>query len=116
MVAGGTLDEPEIARRVAWSGAGLDLRAGSPSPSAVRRAVERVLAEPSFRTRAAAVGRSLGAHGGAEAAAELIERLATTRRPVLRSSDPWPAAGLRRWGPVLAPRRTRWARWARLAR
>ena len=33
VVAGGTLDEPEIARRVAWSGAGVDSRTGSPRPA-----------------------------------------------------------------------------------
>jgi UDP:flavonoid glycosyltransferase YjiC (YdhE family) len=89
VVAGGTLDKPEIARRVAWSGAGIDLRTGRPSPSAVRSAVERVLASPSYRERARAVGESLAAHGGAPAAADLVERLATTRAPVPRTTDPW---------------------------
>ena len=89
VVAGGTLDKPEIARRVAWSGAGVDLRTGSPSPARVRAAVERVLDEPSFTARAQQIGSSLTRHGGADAAADLIESLGELRRPVLRSVDPW---------------------------
>jgi UDP:flavonoid glycosyltransferase YjiC (YdhE family) len=91
VVAGGTLDKPEIARRVAWSGAGVDLRTGRPSPQAVRAAVERVLAAPSYRERARTVAASLAAHGGVVAAGDLLERLAATRAPVLRepASSPW---------------------------
>ncbi|WP_448623718.1 glycosyltransferase [Geodermatophilus sp. URMC 64] len=90
VVAGGTLDKPEIARRVAASGSGVDLRTGRPTPSAVRAAVQRVLAEPSFAERARSVGESLARHGGAPAAAGLLERLAATRSPVLRDGgDPW---------------------------
>ena len=90
VVAGGTLDKPEIARRVAYSGAGLDLRTGRPKPAAVRAAVERVLAEPSIAERARAVGGSLARHGGAATAADLLERLAETGAPVRRDEeDPW---------------------------
>jgi UDP:flavonoid glycosyltransferase YjiC (YdhE family) len=90
VVAGGTLDKPELARRVAYSGAGLDLRTGRPKPAAVRAAVERVLAEPSFTERARVVGESLARHGGAATAADLLERLAETRAPVRRDEeDPW---------------------------
>lgn len=92
VVAGGTLDKPEIARRVAWSGAGVDLRTGTPTPAKVRAAVERVLGDPSFRARAEEIGRSLAAHGGADTAAELVERLGRSGRPVIRSTDPWAGA------------------------
>jgi UDP:flavonoid glycosyltransferase YjiC (YdhE family) len=91
VVAGGTLDKPDIARRVAWSGAGLDLRTGSPSPRRVRAAVRRVLDDPGFRTRAEEIGRSLAHLGGAATAARLVEQLGGSRRPVLRSRDPWHA-------------------------
>jgi UDP:flavonoid glycosyltransferase YjiC (YdhE family) len=92
VVAGGTLDKPEIARRVAWSGAGIDLRTGRPSPEKVRAAVERVLAGPSFTARARDIAASLARHGGAAAAGDLIERLAETRAPVHRAADPWSAS------------------------
>ncbi|GAA1430388.1 glycosyltransferase [Microlunatus lacustris] len=93
VVAGGTLDKPDIARRVAWSGAGLDLRTGSPSPRQARTAVQRVLDDPGFRTRAEEIGRSLAGLGGAGTAASLVEQLGTSRRPVLRSGEPWIAEG-----------------------
>lgn len=97
VVAGGTLDKPEIARRVAWSGAGVDLRTGRPSPDQVRRAVDHVLGEPSYRVRARLLAASLSRHRGAQAAVELVERLAREGRPVPRDpANPWsPPAGHR---------------------
>jgi len=52
VVAGGTEDKPEVAARVAWSGAGVDLRTGTPDPDAVHTAVQRVLAQPGYRAAA----------------------------------------------------------------
>ena len=92
VVAGGTLDKPEIARRVAWSGAGIDLRTGRPSPQQVAEAVARVLADDGYRERARAIGDSLARHGGAPTAAGLVERLVADGGPVRRAvDDPWHA-------------------------
>ncbi|MEV4516798.1 glycosyltransferase [Dactylosporangium sp. NPDC049525] len=77
VVAGATLDKPEVGRRVAWSGVGLDLRTGSPAAGRVGRAVAQVLKDPGFRRRAAELGAALTAAGGAPAAAKLIEQLLT---------------------------------------
>ncbi|MCU1344625.1 MAG: glycosyl transferase [Acidimicrobiia bacterium] len=52
VVAGDTEEKPEIAARVAWTGAGINLRTGSPQPADVGDAVDRVLTEPSFRLAA----------------------------------------------------------------
>ncbi|WP_206445637.1 nucleotide disphospho-sugar-binding domain-containing protein [Agrococcus sp. KRD186] len=79
VVAGGTLDKPEIAARVAWSGAGLDLRTGRPRPIRVRNAVRRVLQEPAFRERAQVIAAEFAALGGAERAAALVEELLAPR-------------------------------------
>jgi UDP:flavonoid glycosyltransferase YjiC (YdhE family) len=75
VVAGGTLDKPEVARRVAWSGAGLDLRTDRPKPAALSAAVHRVLHEPSFGARARELSTAMRAAGGVEAAGDLIEEL-----------------------------------------
>jgi UDP:flavonoid glycosyltransferase YjiC (YdhE family) len=75
VVAGDTLDKPEVARRVAWSGAGLDLRTGRPKPAALSAAVHRVLNEPSFRARARELSTAMHAAGGVKAAGDLIEEL-----------------------------------------
>lgn len=48
VVAGTTEDKPEVAARVSWAGAGLNLRAGTPSPARIRRAVLRLLEDPGY--------------------------------------------------------------------
>lgn len=73
VLAGGDLDKPEVAARVAWSGAGVNLRTGTPSARAVAGAVTRVQEEPSFRAAAARVGAQLRTLGGAPRAADLLE-------------------------------------------
>jgi UDP:flavonoid glycosyltransferase YjiC (YdhE family) len=75
VVAGASLDKPEVARRVAWSGAGLDLRTGTPGPRQVRDAVLRVLGDTRMRDRARELGMALTAAGGVETAGDLVDRL-----------------------------------------
>ncbi|WP_347978612.1 nucleotide disphospho-sugar-binding domain-containing protein [Microbacterium sp. ProA8] len=75
VIAGGDLDKPEVASRVAWSGAGVNLRTGTPSAAAVGAAVDRVLAAPSFRESASRVRAELQSLGGAARAAELLESM-----------------------------------------
>ncbi|MFT4136265.1 glycosyltransferase [Microbacterium sp.] len=76
VVAGGDLDKPEVAARVAWSGAGVNLRTGTPSTRAVREAVQRVRTEPAFRAAAARVATQLQLLGGADTAASALEAFA----------------------------------------
>lgn len=52
VVAGSSEDKPEVAARVAWSGAGIDLRTGRPSGTRIRAAVRTVLDDPSYRRSA----------------------------------------------------------------
>ena len=75
IVAGNTLDKPEVARRVAWSGIGLNLRTGRPSPAKVRAAVDTVLAQPAMRERAVELGAAMTTAGGARTAAKLVSGL-----------------------------------------
>jgi MGT family glycosyltransferase len=75
VIAGGDLDKPEIAARVAWAGAGVDLRTGTPSVAKVTAGFDRVIADGSFRDAAARVGSQLMAQGGPSRAAELLESL-----------------------------------------
>ena len=63
VVAGRTEDKPEVAARVSWSGAGVALRTGRPSPARVRRAVHRVLAGRSYRSAAQRLEREIGELG-----------------------------------------------------
>ena len=75
VIAGGDLDKPEIAGRVAWTGAGVNLRTGTPSSAKVAEGIDRVMADGSFRDAAARVGAQLRSLGGAARAAELLETI-----------------------------------------
>ena len=52
VVAGNTEDKPEVAARVAWTGAGINLRTGTPTAGAVRAAVREVLNDRRYLRRA----------------------------------------------------------------
>jgi UDP:flavonoid glycosyltransferase YjiC (YdhE family) len=89
LVAGGDLDKPEIAARVAWSGAGVDLGTGKPSERQIASALARILAEPRFAERARSIATQLRELGGPSKTVDLIEELDRTREPVRRASSPW---------------------------
>jgi len=61
VVAGDSEDKPEVAARVQWSGAGVNLHTGRPSVAMVARAVRRVLARSSYRERAGALRAEIAA-------------------------------------------------------
>jgi MGT family glycosyltransferase len=93
VAAGATEDKPEVCARIAWSGAGVDLRRAAPSAAQVRDAVRTVLTDPSYRERARQLANQFAAHDAPQEAAALLERLAATRAPVLRPARSRPAAG-----------------------
>lgn len=55
IVAGSTEDKPEIAARIAWCGAGINLQTASPTPKALKDAVLRIFGEKTYFERAAAI-------------------------------------------------------------
>ena len=75
VVAGASLDKPEVARRVAWARVGVDLRTGSPKPARIARAVHEITTDPGFRTRTEELGAALMAAGGVAVAGDLLEDL-----------------------------------------
>ncbi|MGW4729737.1 glycosyltransferase [Streptomyces shenzhenensis] len=72
VVGGDGEDKPEVAARVQWSGAGLDLRTGQPSPEVVRDAVLAVLGEPGYHARAAGLRAEIERHDALDAIAEVV--------------------------------------------
>jgi MGT family glycosyltransferase len=82
VVAGASEEKPEIAARVAWTGAGIDLRTGTPSHRKVAAAVSRVLREPNFADRARAIAAEMATHDAAAEGAAAIEALVAARREV----------------------------------
>lgn len=75
VIAGGDLDKPEIASRVAWTGAAVDLKTGTPTAAQVAAGLDTVTTDPSYQDAAARVGAQLRSLGGAAQAAELLEQL-----------------------------------------
>ncbi len=65
VVAGGDIDKPENAARVARSGAGINLRTGHPRPAAIAKAIVQLLDDPSYARRAGELGAELDQLGGA---------------------------------------------------
>jgi MGT family glycosyltransferase len=63
-----------VADRVAAVGAGLVLHRGEATAARLVELTERVLADPAYRTRSAAMGQSLREAGGAARAADEIQR------------------------------------------
>jgi MGT family glycosyltransferase len=92
VVAGGTQDKPEVANRVQYAGAGVNLHTGNPTDEDVREAVHRLLDDPQFRLGAEAVAEDIAGHRGAPAAANLIETLLESGRPVHRAPLAEPAS------------------------
>jgi UDP:flavonoid glycosyltransferase YjiC (YdhE family) len=84
VVAGKSEDKAEIAARVAWSGAGINLRTKTPSPEQIHGAVRAALGNARYRENARRIQADYARHNAPQAAAELLERLAATGRPVLR--------------------------------
>jgi UDP:flavonoid glycosyltransferase YjiC (YdhE family) len=76
VVAGDSEEKPEIAARVAWAGAGINLGTGRPSATQIREAVRAVLTKPQYRQRAQALRGAFARHNALDEIAELVEDLA----------------------------------------
>ncbi|KAJ9136829.1 Mgt family [Pleurostoma richardsiae] len=72
--AGRTEDKPDVSSRIAWVGAGVDLRTDKPTVSALRKAVLEVLAEPRYHEAARRIQIDFAKHNGAVEAANELER------------------------------------------
>lgn len=73
--AGQTEDKIDTAARVAWTGAGIDLKTDSPSSEQVHNAVHEIWDNDSYKKSAWILGNELNRLGGAEKACELLEAL-----------------------------------------
>jgi MGT family glycosyltransferase len=69
-----TYEQPAIARRVEWCGAGETIPFASLHPSRVRTAITAVLQATTYRRSAAEIGNAIARDGGVKIATSLIER------------------------------------------
>jgi MGT family glycosyltransferase len=77
VVAADSEEKPEIAARVAWVGAGINLGTGRPSASQIREAVRAVLTKSQYRLRAQALRTEFARHNARDEIAVLVEELAS---------------------------------------
>jgi len=82
VVAGNTEDKPEVAARVAWSGAGINLRTGTPTAGAVRAAVREVLNDGRYLRRARDLEAAFARRDGVAEIAALVDEVISERGAV----------------------------------
>jgi len=82
VVAGNTEDKPEVAARVAWSGAGIDLRTGTPTAKAIRYAVRAVLGDGRYLRRARDLEAAYAQRDGVAEIAALVDEVVSERAAV----------------------------------
>jgi len=80
VAAGDSEDKPEVAARVAWSGVGVNLGTGTPDAASIARAVDTVLAEPSYRERARCVAGAMTRCDAMASIERELDGLATASR------------------------------------
>lgn len=80
VVAGNTEDKPEVAARVEWFGVGVNLRTGTPTPAAVKRAVRDVLADDAYRQAARRLQSTYRRRDAVAEIASLVDEVIAERR------------------------------------
>jgi MGT family glycosyltransferase len=75
VVAGNTEDKPEVAARVAWSGAGINLRTGAPTVGALRAAVREVLGDRRYLAAARTLETAFARRDGVAEIGALVDEV-----------------------------------------
>nr|WP_306426590.1 glycosyltransferase [Methylobacterium soli] len=84
VAAGLTEDKADVNARIAWSGAGIDLRTNTPESKAIRRAVRTVLDEPEHRRAARRLGAEFATYDTQAEILALVRSYAPAGRGGLR--------------------------------
>lgn len=79
IVAGNTEDKPEVAARVEWFGAGVNMRTGTPGSDALRRAVRTVLDDSSYRDGARTLQAAYARRDGVTEIAGMLDEVIAER-------------------------------------
>ena len=75
IIAGATEDKMEVAARVEYSGAGINLRTQSPSALDIKNAVRRILLQPEFKSKATELQADYAKYDAVKLAVEAIEEI-----------------------------------------
>jgi zeaxanthin glucosyltransferase len=79
-----TNDQPGVAARIAWTGAGEIVPLKKLTAARLQTALKLVLTKPSYRQNALRIKQSIAVAGGVSRAADIIELAISTRKPVNR--------------------------------
>jgi len=78
-----TSEQPGIAMRTAWSGAGESIALKKLTVSKLRETIKQVLTEDSYKQNALKLQTAIRNAGGVKHAADIIEKAVSTKKPVL---------------------------------
>lgn len=78
--AGTTEDKVEVNARIAWSGAGIDLKSDRPAEEGIAAAVDRVLADSRYRAAAGRLREEYARYDGVRAAVRIVAEVAAAGR------------------------------------
>ncbi|MFN6515457.1 MAG: glycosyltransferase [Nostoc sp. CreGUA01] len=76
-------DQPGIAARIAWAGAGEGVPLSSVNVPKLRTAIQKVLTEDSYKKNALRLQEAIQQAGGVSRAIDIVEQAVSTRKPVL---------------------------------
>ncbi len=88
IMSGATDDKMEVAARVEWSGAGINLRKLVPTPAEIRSSVQQIWADPSYIANAKRIQQDFLRYDASQLAAEHLESIVKRRNTSL-SSEGW---------------------------
>ncbi|WP_420136302.1 glycosyltransferase [Sphingomonas sp.] len=80
IIAGASEDKPDIAARIGWAKAGINLRTGTPSEASLAEAVDRVLVDAEIKASVARIARSIETHDATAIILDAIDRIAAARQ------------------------------------
>ena len=78
-----TSDQPGVAARLVWTGAGESVPLSRLSASRLRAAIQQVLTEDSYKNNASRLQDAIARAGGVRRAADIVEQAISTGKPVL---------------------------------
>ncbi len=76
-------DQPGIAARIAWSGAGEAVPLKRLTVPRLKNAISQVLTQPSYKQNALRLQKAIDTAGGVTRAADIIEQAVSIKKPVL---------------------------------
>jgi zeaxanthin glucosyltransferase len=82
-----TNDQPGVSARIAWTGTGKVIPLKQVSVEKLQAAIQKVLTDDIYRTSALKLQTAIQQSGGVRKAADIIEQVMATGKPVLRDSN-----------------------------